>query len=342
MKTRPLATSALAILITMPAWAQSAVTIYGRVDMSISRQTRIFANGQVQQQSVTALDSGGSNGSRVGFRGQEDLGDGQKAVFVLEQGIQADTGLLGQGGRGFGRQAYVGLDSPRWGRLTAGRQYTPWFDMLSTSDPFGNNLVGNSGNIEFANARADNSVLYRSPVIAGISGQLMVAAGEGVTGRQTFLAGQYQGGPLWLGAAYGDYRFDTDAHYALLGASYDFGPVKLFGNIARLRNLNPVQQAAPVLVPGARASSWLLGASAKVGEVGVLVTSLVSLDDQRAVDRDARMASIGYNHSLSRRTSLYAAFARVINRHGGVLTANTPSYPGRGESQAQMGVSHVF
>jgi predicted porin len=140
-------------LLCVPSLAQQ-VTLSGRVDMSVSYQSRIFVNGQVTNQSVKTVDSGGNGGSRLNFSGQEDLGGGNQAMFVLEQGIQADTGVLGQGGRAFGRQAYVGLQG-QWGRLTLGRQYTPWFETQSISDPFNNGLVGNAGNVELANSRVD-------------------------------------------------------------------------------------------------------------------------------------------------------------------------------------------
>lgn len=70
--------------------------------------------------------------------------------------------------------------------------------------------------------------------------------------------------------------------------------------------------------------------------------SVVSLDDKRAADRDARMLAAGYTYSLSKRTMLYAAYARMINRNGGVLTVNTPSYPDTSEVQFHAGVSHAF
>lgn len=328
------------LLAAAPALAQDSVTIYGRLDMSIALQSRVFVNGKLTDKTVRVADSGGSNGTRVGFRGAEDLGDGLKAVFVLEQGIQADTGNIGQGGRAFGRQSYVGLDG-KWGRLTVGRQYTPWFDTLSTADPFGNNFVGNSGNVEFANARVDNALLYRSPNLAGFTVQVLSAMGEGTGQRQNNLALAYQSGPLWIGAAWGEAKLGTRGSFGIVGASYDFGVARVYANLTRLQDIDPTSQPAPVLSPGARGRSWLLGANAPLGS-GQLMVSVVGLDDQRKADRDARQVAVAYNHLLSRRTSLYAGAARIVNRNGGVLTANTPSYPGRGEQQIQLGISQVF
>lgn len=340
MTPRSLALALCAGGLALPALAQT-VTVYGRVDMSVSRHARLISNGQVTDATMTTLDSGGYSGSRMGLKGQEDLGGGLKALFVLEQGLQADTGMLGQGGRAFGRQAYVGMEGD-WGRLTAGRQYTPWFDALSSTDPFGNNLVGNSGNLALANARADNALLYRSPVAAGFSGQALYAVSEGAaTGRQTSLSMQYQGGPVTVNAGMGRATATVDGRSLLLGGSVNLGAVRLYAHGSWLRNLNPTVQAAPSLAAGARGRTWLLGAAAPLGQ-GMLMASWVHLDDQRAQDRDASQWAAGYLHRWSLRTSLYAGHARVINRNGGTLTPNTPSYPGRGEAQTQLGISHAF
>lgn len=356
MKTRIALACAL---LAGAAHAQTppGVTLYGRMDMAIAYQARLISSGTVVGGHRWHADSGGSNGSRWGLRGSEDLGGGLRALFVMESGLQADTGVIGQGGRIFGRQVYVGLDSPA-GRLTLGRQYTPYFDVLSTSDPFGNNLVGNSGNVEHANPRADNALVYASPRLAGLSAHGLLALGErngsNAAGRQVNLALKYQRGPLWVGVAHarqgsadetppasGSFQSNVTAKFSILGASYDFGVVKLFGNYAVMDDMNPTIQPAPTPVAGAEGSSWLLGASAPLLG-GTLMASVVSLDDQRALNRDARMLAAGYTYPLSKRTMLYGAWARMINRNGGTLTVNTPSYPGSSEIQFQAGISHVF
>ena len=324
----------------LPGLAQDSVTVYGRVDMSFSHQRRVITAGKATGESVNVLDSGGYSGSRVGFRGRENLGGGLGAFFTLEMGIQADTGALGQGGRAFGRQSFVGLEGG-YGRLALGRQYTPWFETLSFADPFGNNLVGNTGNLALANSRVDNAVLYRSPTLGGFTGQALWAPGEGTSGRQRNLSATYQNGPVWISAAHGDYALATKGSFSIIGASYALGPVKLFAHVARLRGINPTIQPAPSLAPGARGASRLIGANAPVGP-GTVMVSVTDLDDKRALDRDARQFAIGYLHPLSKRTALYAATARIVNRNGGTLTVNTPSYPGRGEVQSQLGITHAF
>lgn len=130
---------ALAVLAALPqlASAQSSLSISGLLDLGL-----VHGSGGVAG-SVTKVTSGIANGSRIAFRGREDLGDGLSAVFLLESGFQADTGALGQGGLLFGRQAYVGLSSQRWGALTLGRQYSPSYAaMAQVGDPFNAGLAG--------------------------------------------------------------------------------------------------------------------------------------------------------------------------------------------------------
>lgn len=105
--------------------AQSNVSVYGSLDVSISHIDN------VQGRSLRRLDTGSLYANRLGFRGQEDLGDGLKAVFVLENGFNVDTGTVAQGGVFFGRQSFVGLSSTTWGSITLGRQY----DFLYAGSP---------------------------------------------------------------------------------------------------------------------------------------------------------------------------------------------------------------
>ena len=66
----------------------SSVTMYGIVDIGIHHVTG--ASGG----SMTSLTSGNMQGSRLGFKGNEDLGGGYRAVFTLESRLEADTGAL--------------------------------------------------------------------------------------------------------------------------------------------------------------------------------------------------------------------------------------------------------
>lgn len=105
-----------ALALASPARAQSSVEIYGLIDVSVKYLDNVGGGSRVGQ------DSGDQQGPRLGFRGSEALGNGMRAIFVIESGINLDTGGFAQGGAPFGRQTYLGLSSPL-GTLTLGRQY---------------------------------------------------------------------------------------------------------------------------------------------------------------------------------------------------------------------------
>lgn len=113
------------------AQAPSAdLTLFGRLDMGLVA----IDNGT---RSSARIDSGRYTESRWGLRGAEALGGGWAAIFYLESGYSADTATLNQGGRLFGRGAYAGLRSDRWGQVTMGRQYVPLFWPLLFADDTG-------------------------------------------------------------------------------------------------------------------------------------------------------------------------------------------------------------
>ena len=153
MKFRSTALAAL-LACSGSAFAQSNVTLYGVADVYMQ-----FAKGD---QSSKSLESGGLSGSRLGFKGREDLGDGLKAFFQLETGMAMDTGKTTQGGVFFGRQALVGL-SGGFGSFSAGRQYTPHFIALDADDPFetGAGSAVSSGIVTVLASRANNSLVLK-------------------------------------------------------------------------------------------------------------------------------------------------------------------------------------
>jgi predicted porin len=138
------------------AFAQSTVTLYGVVDDSLQ-----YTHNVAGQRSKFSMQSGNQTGSRWGLLGGEDLGGGLKAVFRLENGFNVNTGTLGQGGREFGRQAYVGISSTTWGTVTLGRQYDALRDLVEP-------LQGN-WQLEYSSSpgdvdNADNSIRFNNTV----------------------------------------------------------------------------------------------------------------------------------------------------------------------------------
>ncbi|WP_284506982.1 porin [Caballeronia sp. GAFFF1] len=163
----------VAFCASATALAQSSVTLYG----IISNGLGYFSN-QGGHSNWTMI-SGANQNNRVGFKIGEDLGGGLSAVGTLENGFDSNSGKLGQGGRMFGRQAFVGLSSSTYGTLTVGRQYEMLWDYLDRIEPqaMGPGLgvsVGSNDNIE-GNFRYSNSVKYASPVWGGFGFEALYA-----------------------------------------------------------------------------------------------------------------------------------------------------------------------
>lgn len=193
---------------TSTAHAQSSVTLYGVIDESI---TFLHNQGGKNQWSTFA---GNLQGSRWGLKGAEDLGGGLKAIFQLENGFDQNNGRLLNGGREFGRQAYVGLRNDAYGTVTLGRQYVPDTDLVQgvTGDNYFGSVFATPGDVDnYDNSiRVNNSVKYASPVWAGFQFEGLYAFGNqaGAFGdrRAWGAALAYTNGPIALAAGYQYYN----------------------------------------------------------------------------------------------------------------------------------------
>ncbi|RDV00264.1 porin [Trinickia dinghuensis] len=237
-------TAAVLATLGASAYAQNSVTLYGVIDEGFN-----FTNN-VGGKKVYEMADGFVQGSRWGLKGSEDLGGGLKAVFQLENGFNLNNGALRQGSREFGRQAYVGLASDKFGTVTLGRQYDSMVDYVAQttangnwagylfSHPYDNDNTDNS-------FRVDNTVKYASPSFAGLQfgGTYSFSnATNFAANRQYSFGGQYANGGLLVAAAYlqannpgagsggaisstGDSNFPA-ALLRILGAgvNYTFGP----------------------------------------------------------------------------------------------------------------------
>lgn len=229
----------LAGCATFPAFAHAGVTLYGLTDAGISYSTNENAAGDGKLQA----SEGFLTSSRWGLLGSEDLGGGYKTVFALESGFAINTGQLLQGGRLFGRKAYVGLQG-EFGALTLGRQFTVIHELMASYDAMGlanSPVVGfQSGNYT-GGIRQDNVVKY-SGTFGGVTVAAQHALG-GVAGSfakssSTGASLTYARGPLMVGAGYQIMR-DTNAYFGIrvpssnqkvwsFGGTYRAGPATFY------------------------------------------------------------------------------------------------------------------
>lgn len=349
---------ALAILgaFAGAASAQTNVTVYGVVDAGI-----VSFDDDVDR--TTRLDSGNQSGSRIGFRGSEDLGGGLSAIFTLENGFNVDDGTLGQGNRLFGRQAFVGLNGG-FGSVKLGRQYTPMRLAVESIDPFSLGLAGNAENVfNTYGSRTDNTLNYTAPNFGGFTGQLAYSFGEasGSTslGRHLGASVGYANGPINVVLVYHRQNLTAtagtpavtvdagDADTWMLGGTYNFGIAKVHAAYAR----NDAETAAGVTTVDG--DNILLGASATFGAGTVMASWIRRTDDVTGAggaSRDADLFAIGYTHALSKRTNLYTSYGQVRNDAGANVsfqgTNSAYAIPvagaGRDPSIFNIGVRHRF
>jgi predicted porin len=327
------------------ASAQSSVTLYGKVDVGGVLET----GGPMGGARTVKVDSGISGGSRLGFKGSEDLGGGLRANFVAETGFCADSGGFCTGGGVFmGRQAWVGL-SGGFGAVTMGRQYTPTFLLVTTVDPFGTGYAGQVSNLvdvggtAVGNPRWSNSVEYATPSMGGFQVTAGAAAGEQTgnwkAGRQYDLSATYSAGPLFAGASYHQVNTATGGtgkkDYTL-GAVYDLGMLKLHGMYERVKN-----GGASAVQSYDDADDIMVGTSVPMGQ-GTIMASFVRHNDKTAANLDANQIGVGYNYALSKRTSLYTAYAHISNKNGAFYTVGNASSAGTGNGAFNVGVVHNF
>ena len=359
---------AIAAGLSGAAHAQTNVTVYGIMDLGYTFRD---ADGEGNR---NAIDSGISSGSRLGFRGTEDLGNGLKANFLLEQGIKADTGESDQSGRTFGRQSWVGL-AGAFGEVRLGRQNAlgyEWFGGGVT--PWGTNYLQANPKTIFGYdnvaERIDNAVMYYSPSFSGFQGAIGYSwNGNGSSDTDSITAGtqssanetngnrhdraivtaalRYRSGPLMAVVTY-DQKDVSDVEKAAskddtrniaVGATYDFGVVKAHAGYGQLKNRGLNDNAD-------KENAWMVGLSAPVGTAGKLMAAYQRVNDARnsnefgaSFDDNRGGFAVVYDHALSKRTSLYA----YASQYNNVVKDSSGATPELGDAtEFAVGMRHSF
>lgn len=356
---------AVAGALTGSAYAETNVEIYGVVDMGFVRDMGTVAGLQTAatppvpiRPAGNKLTSGAQSGTRLGFKGSEDLGNGLKGLFVLETGIAADTGGFNQGNQAFARQSFIGVQGD-FGTVALGRQYTPYFLTLSqVGDPFAAGLAGNAQNLMLppgvpsglpaatdpatVGAEADrairmnNAIKYTTAIWNGVSAEIAYGFGEitGTSRANRVMTGSvgYSANALNVRLAYyrKDNRTDTDKlESVLLAANYDFGPAKIFAAYAD--NDWFVGKSRDLLI----------GATVPFGPHNFIASYIKKTGRGAADGIDPNQWALGYTYSLSKRTNLYAAYGH-INNDGATYTVGNNSENGTGNKAFNLGVRHTF
>jgi predicted porin len=350
--------------------SSSYVTLYGIVDSGLEYLTNAaFTNGQ--SHSVTRLTSGDMSGSRWGVKGSEDLGGGSKTFFLLESGINVGTGTALQGGRLFGRLAYVGLSNKTYGSVSLGRQGGLYLDWLSKYNPLGNAVYAIKMQDPAFSDRLDNTVRYTKhfgPVTALVQYSLgydnvtygAQAAGDTLQARVIEAGLRYESGPLSAAITYdqknggstsasaahttkvGGYEGDIDRRIGI-GASYAFQPVDLFGGY-RYMNSKAVHLSTLSTGPVEATGLYWLGATYHA-TAALDISSTAMYQNFYGTTRDPWSFQVDGDYSLSKRTDLYLNVAYALNRSGSNLGLNgfgTDVVAGQNQFGMMAGIRHTF
>lgn len=295
------------------ALAQSSVTMYGILDVSVGNYT----GGKFALNGGKADRSSYHTPSRFGFRGTEDLGNGLKANFNLESnGMGMTTGSLG--GNLFGREAWVGLSgsfgATRFGRTSSfGTQGHARFDLNGISYSSAMDQAGISPVTWYGSSRRDGQLQFVTPNYGGFDAGVSVVLAPNnntSTTQQSFsIRANYGAGPLAVGYVAESKRSAAHRTAQAIAGSYDFGVAKVVGGYVVSETV-------------AKGKGTYIGAVAPVGAFKV------GMQYARNSQTDVNATELFANYALSKRTTLYVDYA---NKGG----------KGTGHSYA-MGVLHAF
>jgi len=310
----------LAAVAASGAFAQSSVTIYGRLNVTAESQKLGDGDRQWNMQ---------DNASRIGFKGTEDLGGGLKAGFQIEHGFDATSGTVALNGDGtakpfWSRQSEVNL-SGAFGTVRLGRWIPESYFATADYISMHNHDTGTSSDALYAFgpfAQA-NKVGYASPVMGGFQFHASVAEGDAGVERTYDLAANYDRGPLHIGAGFA--KQEDVKQFAIRGL-YEFGAFTVgayynrdtdswgagFGDRNTFR-------VSGMYAFGANELHLNVGRANEYSDVG---------------DSAATQWTVGYNYNLSKRTKVYGFYTNLSDGDAGVYGGDFNSFA--------VGVRHNF
>ncbi|HEX6706174.1 MAG TPA: porin [Albitalea sp.] len=326
---------AVALACSASAWAE--VTVFGFIEAQVGRQTQ-------DPPGTKLYDMGGS---RLGFKGDEDLGGGMKASFYLEHRLDPTTGADASFDAGNADPAkgplrnpsstfwkggsWVGLSSEGLGSIKIGRWWSQSFLKAQyAADPFGMGTLGEGAyptvgcGPAFRNGClgafwVNNSVSYENsmgPVSFGVQYSVEAVAPGGKHPANVGVS--YADGPLYVGAGIEVSNDGSkDERWSSLAANYDFGVAKLYAGYGTGQDAAKVSR-----------KNTIFGVTAPVGQGQVIAS--YDVQNQNGV-RVEQLLSLGYKYFLSKRTNVFA-----------VIASDTKAPAGTNKSGYALGVFHSF
>lgn len=371
-----------AIVLAGAAQAETKVQLYGLVDAGVTYIDNVKGDsGAIVEKghSNVLVDTGVLNGNRWGLKGREEINENIAGVFQVESGFALDTGKSNQGGRLFGRQAYLGAEVKNVGTVSFGRQYDFMGDLgdySTMANQYGGAYTENNFHSvdRVGGDRVDNSIKFQSASLAGVSFGAMVGTGDENSakkkaGRALSAKLGYDGFPgLSVGAAYTRVNGSGTESAAKLesygvGASYAIGNAGTVNGVASF-NKGTINSVLDSTISVLNTNTGLSNSVKKfnVYELGYTHKFTPELSaglglqflDNRTVGakkHDLMGGNVAVNYELSKRTNAYGLVVYQQSKKvtvGGATSYLPVDVTGNGMSDSnkqvavRVGLRHKF
>ncbi|HEU0188528.1 MAG TPA: porin [Gallionella sp.] len=381
MKKKIIALS-IASALTTPALvlADTAnVNVYGLADLSLDMVKTGDGSAGTAATKGTTQRRVSSNVSRLGFKGSEALSSGLSAIWQMEATVAMDTGTAGAAGTNnattnvtsaaqiFDRNTFIGVEGG-FGRVVLGKHDTPYKIATRKLDVFADSIAdnrslmggvsGKSASIGF-DGRPSDVLAYISPTLVGITGAIALV---NITEQNTLMNNQAKKTATSLaimfgqGPIYAALGYETHNLVPTVGASTSEKAVKLgFGFTKDSFSVGAVVEKT--------SDDFNAGASNQLGHTAMTVNGKFNITANDAVkaavamagklgspagaNTSAKQASVGYDHNMSKRTTVYAILTKLSNDNsvnyglyggGGGYNTNAGASP----MALSLGVKHTF
>lgn len=353
---------AIASAISAPVFADNAnFTFYGTVDASYDVINT--SNGTTTANGATAVEGKSkrvvsSNVSKFGFKGSEDLGDGLAAIWQIEQQINIDDAAKNTFAS---RNTFAGLKGD-FGTVLMGIHDTPYKLSTRKLDVFGDSIADNRallGGVKSLSAaaafdgRPTDVLAYISPSFGGVTAAIATVNLTEANDKSTDVDKSAQSlglmvdlAPFYVGLGYEKHKLGGDLNESATKVGVGFNQ-DMYSVSAVYEKTSDNQGTAQADKYGHKA--FTVGGKLKLGSGAVKLAYSKAGQLGSTVDSEAKMVAVGYDHSMSKRTTLYALYSKISNGKGinyeftqNSGAATTSSGFGTSPSAISMGVKHTF
>lgn len=320
MKKSLIALAVAGVVAAPAAFAATGnVDIYGILDASVNH-IDVDIEGVANFDQWSVGENYGNSGSRLGFKGTEDLGGGLKALWQVESTISVDsTSSVGN------RNTFVGVGGG-FGTVLIGRHDTPEKISTGAMDFFADQTGDYNSNLTIIDTREQNVIAYISPSFSGLTLAAATVAGEGTNGGKNdglmdhySLAAMYANGPLAVSLAHTmiseGYNLGTlsamGQPLAAVGATTDDHDIWRLGVSYTMGDIKVAAVYQDISGDNIDSAGWTLGAAYTMGPI-VLKAQYNSREDV------LEGWTLGADYNLSKRTKAYLNYTKQAEESGNV------------------------